>query len=337
MDLDSSGAGESMARLSPASGPDPGAESSDGQILPADSVIGHWVHRSPAVLRPFLILSRYDRPVGFWLLALPCWIGLALSALESGFAPNLITLAALFGLGAIAMRGAGCTYNDIVDRRLDAQVARTAGRPLASGAISLRAAWIWGFAQIGVGFCVWLALPRMGQLAALGAIPVVAAYPFMKRVTFFPQIFLGLAFASGTLIACLSASGTIIPATIALTLAIVAWVVGYDTIYALQDREDDARTGIKSTALKFGAQWRHHVHRIYLAAGSLAGLAAWLASGNMLCVLAASPFAVHLWLQPAQISEPDPESALRVFRSNVEAGLILAGGYLLAGGLQMFR
>lgn len=316
------------------SGASPAA--AEATAIPADSVASHWVHRSPRFLRPFLLLSRFDRPVGFWLLALPCWIGLALSALEHGFSQHLILLAALFGVGAMAMRGAGCTYNDIVDRRLDAQVARTAGRPLAAGEIGLVSAWLWLVAQLCVGLCVWLALPRIGQLAALCAIPVVAAYPFMKRITFFPQIFLGIAFASGAVIASLSATGHLSPTAVILTLAIIAWVTGYDTIYALQDREDDARTGIRSTALKFGAAWRRNVRLIYLAAGLLAGLAAAMASGRVLFALAAAPFAVHLWLQPARTDDSDAASALRVFRSNVEAGAILAAGYLVAAGFRLF-
>lgn len=296
---------------------------------PADAVAGHWTARAPEFLRPFLQLSRFDRPVGFWLLAQPCWMGLALAALAHGFAWSQAGLAIGFGLGAVAMRGAGCTYNDIVDRRIDARVARTAARPLAAGTLGLGAAWFWLALQLALGAAVFFCLPRAGKVAALAAIPVVALYPFMKRVVFFPQFFLGAAFASGVLIGFVSIAGQISLAVAALTLAVMFWVMGYDTIYALQDVADDQKAGVKSTALWFGRAWGLAVLVIYGAATGLSALAIGLVDRRPLAPLAVLPFALHLILQLRRARGGEPAAVLAAFRSNVSAGFLLVGGILL--------
>ncbi len=221
-----------------------------------DSSRSHWVNRSPLAIRPYLQLSRLDRPVGYWLLALPGWIGLAFATLSHGFATTDLKWAALILIGAIAMRGAGCTYNDIVDQDLDAQVERTALRPLPAGTVTTKQAWIWLLAQCFIGLLVLLCLPRLAQMIALGSIPLVAAYPFMKRITWWPQIWLGLTFNWAVLVAYAAKTGTISLSVLILYAGLIFWTVGYDTIYACQDIEDDALVGIKSTARRFGKHKR---------------------------------------------------------------------------------
>ena len=217
-----------------------------------DSDKGHWVNRSPLYVRPYLQLSRLDRPVGYWLLTLPGWIGLAFAALSQGFAVSDIKWAVLILIGAIATRGAGCTYNDIVDQDLDKQVERTALRPLPAGTVATKQAWIWVFAQCAVGFIVLLCLPRLAQIISLCSIPLVAAYPFMKRITWWPQVWLGMTFNWAVLVAYAAKTGTVILPLLILYAGLIFWTVGYDTIYACQDIEDDMKIGVKSTARRFG-------------------------------------------------------------------------------------
>ncbi|WP_427452604.1 4-hydroxybenzoate octaprenyltransferase [Litorimonas sp. WD9-15] len=219
-----------------------------------DSAKTHWVNRAPVSVRPFLQLSRLDRPVGYWLLALPGWIGLAFAGLSHGLVWTDLKWAALILIGAIAMRGAGCTYNDIVDQDLDAQVERTALRPLPAGTVTTKQAWIWLFVQCAVGLVVLLMLPRLAQIVSLLSIPLVAVYPFMKRITWFPQVWLGLTFNWAVLVAYAAKTGSLSPALFILYLGLMFWTVGYDTIYACQDIEDDAFVGIKSTARRFGGR-----------------------------------------------------------------------------------
>ena len=217
----------------------------------ADSAKTHWVNRAPLGIRPYLQLSRLDRPVGYWLLALPGWIGLAFAGLSHGLVWMDLAWAALILIGAVAMRGAGCTYNDIVDQDLDAQVERTALRPLPAGTVTTKQAWRWTFAQIGIGFLVWLCLPLLAKGIALLALPLVAAYPFMKRITWFPQVWLGMTFNWAFLVAIaikldpyISSSGHSIfdylsqNIPMGFYLGLVFWTIGYDTIYACQDIED---------------------------------------------------------------------------------------------------
>lgn len=293
---------------------------------PADAVRGSWVARAPAFARPYLQLSRYDRPVGFWLLALPCLIGLVLARIPAGLVAEDGSLALLFVIGAVAMRGAGCTYNDILDRDIDAKVARTALRPLPSGAVTLKQAWVWLLAQCAAGLAVLLALPDFAKLVALCAIPMVALYPLMKRITWWPQVWLGLTFNWGALVAPAAIRGEIAPADWLLYTSLVLWTLGYDTIYAIQDREDDALIGVRSTARRFGGRIRPAVAIIYVCCSALCASAAYLAAGWPGIALTA-PFAMHLALQAVRLDPGNGGRALMLFRANREAGLLLLAGW----------
>jgi 4-hydroxybenzoate polyprenyltransferase len=296
-----------------------------------DAVRGSWVAHAPAPIRPYLQLSRYDRPAGFWLLGLPCLVGLALARAPIGFVPYDALLAVLFAIGAIAMRGAGCTYNDILDRDIDARVARTASRPLPSGAVTLKQAWIWLLMQCAVGLGVLLALPDFAKLVALGSIPMVALYPLMKRITWWPQVWLGLTFNWGVLVAAAAAQGAVTQADVVLYIALVFWTLGYDTIYAIQDREDDALIGVKSTALRFGPHIRPAVSVIYAICAVLVALAGWMAAGWM-GALATLLFALHLLQQAIRLDPANGGLALRLFRANRDAGLLLLAGWAFMAG-----
>jgi len=285
------------------------------------------VERTPAAIRPYLQLSRYDRPAGFWLLALPCLIGLALARATFGFQMQDAVLAALFIVGAVAMRGAGCTYNDILDRDIDAKVARTALRPLPSGAVSLRQAWIWLLLQCMVGLGVLLALPDFAKLVALGSIPTVALYPLMKRITWWPQVWLGLTFNWGVLVAAAATQDAITQADVMLYAGLILWTLGYDTIYAIQDREDDALIGVKSTARRFGEHIKPAVVVIYGLCIVQVALAGWFAAGWMGAAVTA-PFAAHLVQQAIRLDPANGDLALRLFRANRDAGILLLAGWV---------
>lgn len=299
---------------------------------PADAVRDTWVMRAPAAWRPYLQLSRYDRPVGFWLLGLPCLAGLALARAGATFLPSDAWLAVLFALGSLAMRGAGCTYNDILDRDIDAKVARTALRPLPSGAVTLKQAWLWLAAQCAVGLIVLLCLPDFAKLVALGSIPMVALYPIMKRITWWPQVWLGLTFNWGALVALAAAEGNISPAGAILYGALIFWTLGYDTIYAIQDREDDALIGVRSTARRFGSSIRPAVGVIYGVSIVLAALAGYVAlAGSGLepayGAFAIAPFALHLVQQVIRLNPDNGALALSLFRANRDAGVLLFAGW----------
>ena len=213
---------------------------------------GNWVDGSaPAVTRPYLRLARLDRPIGSWLLLMPCWWSVGLAGMASGHLPSL-THVVLFFIGAFAMRGAGCTWNDLVDRDLDGKVERTRSRPIPSGQVTARQAAVFMAAQALVGLAVLLQFNGFTILTGLASLGVVAIYPFMKRITYWPQIFLGLAFSWGALMGWPAAFGRLDGPALVLYAGSIAWVIGYDTIYAHQDREDDMMIGIKSTALLFG-------------------------------------------------------------------------------------
>jgi len=293
---------------------------------PADAVRGSWVASAPAFARPYLQLSRYDRPAGFWLLGLPCIIGLALARIPAGFVPADALLGLFFAIGAIAMRGAGCTYNDILDRDIDAKVARTALRPLPSGAVSLKEAWAWLLLQCLVGLGVLLCLPDFAKLVALGAIPMVALYPLMKRITWWPQVWLGLTFNWGVLVAAASVRGELTAPDLVLYAGLVLWTLGYDTIYAIQDLEDDALVGVKSTARRFGASVRPAVSIIYLLCIALCATAGWMSAGAW-GALATLPFALHLVQQAMRTDAANGRLALVLFRANRDAGVLLFAGW----------
>jgi len=288
---------------------------------PADSLSSHWSLKLPAPWRALALLSRLDRPIGWRLLALPCWMGLALARQGEAFDWADAGLAAAFLIGAIFARGAGCTFNDIVDRDIDAQVARTRGRPLPAGAVSLKAAWAWLAAQIGVCLLVLVALPWQAGVACLCAAPLVAAYPFMKRITWWPQAWLGLCFSWGVLVAA-AARGGLDAATGLFYAGCVAWVIAYDTLYALQDLEDDALVGVRSTARLFGRRWKGWTVCLYgLAAGLWLGAAVLAGTGGLgLCALAAALGGLLLWALRLPV-DLAPAAALTAFKRNAALGL----------------
>jgi 4-hydroxybenzoate polyprenyltransferase len=287
-------------------------------IVP-DSEHKGLVTRLPQRLRDLALLARFDRPIGWWLLFWPCAWGVLLAG--GGHRWGLI---GWLLLGAVAMRGAGCVYNDLVDADLDRQVARTAARPVASGRVRRRAAWAWLMALCLVGLVVLLQLRWQAQLVALASVLPVAAYPFMKRITWWPQAWLGLVFSWGALVGWVELRGDY-PAVLALLYAgSICWVIGYDTIYALQDREDDALVGIRSSARALGGRVRGGVAAFYLAAVGLWALAFWQLRPDGLTLLALLPMALHLLWQVATLRVGDNDNALARFRANRMAGLLMA-------------
>ena len=291
---------------------------------------GNWVDtRAPSWSRPYLRLSRLDRPIGSWLLLLPCWWSLALAA---GIAHDISQLPlniALFFIGAFVMRGAGCTWNDITDRDLDAMVERTRSRPIPAGQVRVSQAFVFMVAQALIGLAVLLQFNRFAILTGIASLAIVAVYPFMKRITWWPQIVLGLAFSWGALMGFAVTFGQIDPAALALYAGSVAWVIGYDTIYAHQDAEDDALIGIKSTALLFGAKTHQALMVFYTLAVVLIGGAIGMAGSGYPAWLGLAAFAVHLGWQIARLEIGDPALCLRIFKSNRDAGLLLFAGLLV--------
>jgi 4-hydroxybenzoate polyprenyltransferase len=312
---------------------EPGDEKQRGtNARPADAVIGTWVDRAPLGVQPFLRLSRYDRPAGIWLLAIPCWLGLALAQIGNGWTTGELKLSALFLLGAVAMRGAGCTWNDIVDRDLDAGVARTAGRPIPAGQVSVRAALLWTLVQCGVGLFVLLQLNAFAQVVALMAIPLVALYPLMKRITWWPQVWLGLTFNWGVLVAAAATQDNIAWGHISLYIGLIAWTIAYDTIYALQDIEDDALIGVKSTARRFGDRWPRMC--VFLYGVSAIGLVASGMGSAALSPLVASVVFFAAGLLCVRRTLADRAQALPAFKSHVAIGIIACAAFGLEGLLR---
>ena len=296
------------------------------QITTPDSQHRGFVALLPQSVRDYALLARFDRPIGWWLLFWPCAWGVWLTG--TGLQPALI---AWLLLGAIAMRGAGCVYNDIVDADLDRRVARTASRPLASGRVSLRAAWIWLITLCLVGLIVLLQLRWQAQLVALGSLALVAAYPFMKRITWWPQAWLGLVFTWGAPVGWVAMRSDRLDVLAALYAGCIVWCMGYDTIYALLDRDDDIFAGVKSSALRLGGRVREGVAVFYGAAIGLWGLAFWLLRGDWLALVALVPAALHLGWQVATLNPADPANPLARFRSNRFAGLLVAAACLVVG------
>lgn len=298
----------------------------------ADAQSGNWVERhAPGSWRPYLQLARYDRPVGFWLLGLPCAFGMALARLDQSWQWSDLALLILFAIGALAMRGAGCTWNDILDRDLDAKVARTAQRPLPAGLVTLKQAILFMGGQLLVGLIVLLLLPRAAQLMALGSIPLVALYPLMKRITWWPQAWLGLTFNWGVLVAYVAITGAVHVPLLVVYAGLVFWTLGYDTIYALQDAEDDALIGVKSTARLFGRHSRTAVTILYficlgllMVGGSQQALtlAPDLQRPAQYGVLVATIFfALNLSNQAFRTEFDKPAHCLAAFKANTRAGL----------------
>ena len=314
----------------------PGA-APEGRV--ADAVAGNWVdRRAPAWARPYLRLSRADRPVGTWLLLIPCLWGLALAALASGgFRPGDAWIAAGCALGAALMRGAGCTWNDLTDRDFDAAVARTRSRPLPSGQVTPRGAAAWMVAQALIACAILLSFPAPAILLGVLSLVPVAVYPFAKRFTWWPQVFLGVAFNWGVLLAWAAHAGGLGAPPLLLYGAGIAWTLFYDTIYAHQDRDDDALIGVHSTARLFGRATGRWLAGFGGTAVALAGLAVaaagaagpglWLALGGVVA------FGLHLVWQLRRLDIDDPDGCLALFRANRDAGLLLAAALALAAML----
>lgn len=295
-----------------------------------DAFHGNWVDRfAPFWVQPYLRLARLDRPIGWWLLVLPCWWSAALVASYQSRAFPSPTDLILFFIGAVAMRGAGSTYNDIVDRDLDRRVARTRSRPVASGQVSVKAASLFCALQCLIGLIVLLSFNAFAiGLGFLSMVPVLI-YPFMKRITSWPQAVLGLAFSWGALMGWATSQGALAAPAFWLYGAAVAWTMGYDTIYAVQDIEDDAIAGIRSTALLFGAQTPLAVG-IFYALASLMTFAALISAGvGWVAYTGATLFSAHLFHQTRRIRLNDGALALKLFRSNRDAGLLLFAGLAL--------
>jgi 4-hydroxybenzoate polyprenyltransferase len=285
---------------------------------------------TPDFALPFVQLARYDRPAGWQLLLAPCWQAAALAGLSLHHGPNLADLA-LFLIGAIAMRGAGCTYNDILDRRLDAGVERTRNRPLPSGRVSVGAAAAFLVAQSLVGLAVLLSFNRFSIWLGVASLTVVAVYPLMKRVTSWPQAVLGLAFSWGALIGWSATVGGLAPAPALLYASAFCWTIGYDTIYAMQDARDDAVVGIRSTARLFGSNARLGVGLFYAAAAALSLASILLVGGGAIALIGWLAYAAHLAWQTSRVEGANAETALKLFRSNRDAGLLLFAGIALQG------
>jgi 4-hydroxybenzoate polyprenyltransferase len=297
----------------------------NAEIVP-DTQHKGLVARLPQGLRDLALLARFDRPIGWWLLFWPCVFGVWLAG-EGG---QLALLGWLL-LGSIAMRGAGCVYNDIVDADLDAKVARTAARPVASGRVSKKLAWGWLVALSLVGLVVLLQLRWQAQLVALASLALVAAYPFMKRITWWPQAWLGMVFNWGLLVGWSELRLDNLGALAAVYAGCICWVIGYDTIYALQDREDDALVGIRSSALAMGGKVVGGIAAFYAAAIGLWGLGVWLYRPDLLALLALLPVAGHLLWQVATLDPQDPDNPLARFRSNRLAGALMAAACFVVG------
>jgi 4-hydroxybenzoate polyprenyltransferase len=280
----------------------------------------------PARLRPFASLMRLDRPIGTWLLFWPCAWSVGLAGVWGRW-----DLFAWFLVGAFAMRSAGCVYNDLVDRELDAQVERTRLRPLASGRVSVRAAWLLIGLLCAAGLLVLLQLPPIAQLVALASLVLVAAYPFMKRVTWWPQAWLGLVFSWGALVGWAAVMEEIGTPALWLYAGTVAWVIGYDTLYAIQDKEDDALVGVRSSARRLGRHAVLGVGVFYALAVLLWSLALWSVRPEWLALLPLAPAALHLGGQVLRADPDNAELALKLFRSNRTTGLLVFLAMLVVG------
>ena len=333
-------------------------------FAPLPDAGANWVDRhAPEGLKPWLKLGRFDRPIGIWLLLLPGWQGIALALAQYRQAPGLYDLWLFvgFGIGACLMRAAGCAFNDIVDRDFDARVARTAQRPIPSGRISVKQAWAFVVACSLISLLVLLTLPTVAVGLGVGSLALVAAYPFMKRITWWPQAWLGLTFNWGALLGFAAATGGLFSlgwlyvlevrasgdaywmaeglnqmGHVALSALLlyaggVFWTLGYDTIYALQDIEDDAMAGIKSSARRLGAQVKPGVAVFYVLAVLLAGAAGFAAGLGPIFYLGLTAYALHLAWQVKRLKPDDAALALRLFKSNREAGLILLAAVAFNG------
>ena len=294
-------------------------------IVP-DSERRGFIGALPPRLRPYASLMRLDRPIGSWLLYWPCAWSVALAGVGGRW-----DLFLWLALGAFAMRSAGCVYNDIVDRELDRQVERTRLRPLASRRVSVRSAWALIALLCLLGLLVLLQLKWAAALVALASLAPVAAYPFMKRITWWPQAWLGLVFSWGALVGWPAVTGSLSLTPFVLWFGSIAWVVGYDTLYAIQDKEDDALVGVKSSALRLGGRAAVGVAFFYAAALLLWGIAVWMVRSDWLALVALLPAALHLANQALRADPADGDLALALFRSNRTCGLLVFLAMLVVG------
>jgi 4-hydroxybenzoate polyprenyltransferase len=301
----------------------------NGAARVADAT-GNWVDTvAPSWSRPYLRLARLDRPIGSWLLLMPCWWSAALSAGVAHRLDRLPLDLLLFFIGAFAMRGAGCTWNDITDRDLDARVERTRSRPIPAGQVSVKAALAFLVAQALAGLLVLLQFNRFAVGTGIASLVIVAIYPFMKRITWWPQIVLGLAFSWGALMGFAATFGRLDLTAFVLYAGSISWVIAYDTIYAHQDAEDDALIGIKSTARLFAERTHEALVIFYGLAVVLIGAAFALAGAGIAAWIALALFAAQLGWQVRRLRINDPALCLRLFKSNREAGLILFAGLVI--------
>ena len=301
------------------------SDTASPEIVP-DSEHKGLVARLPQLPRDLAQLARFDRPIGWWLLFWPCVWGVWLAGAGWQWA-----LLGWLLLGSVAMRGAGCVYNDIVDAKLDRKVARTASRPVASGRVSKRLAWGWLLALCVVGLVVLLQLRMEAQVVALASLALVAAYPFMKRITWWPQAWLGMVFTWGLLVGWAQLRTDNLDALAAMYAGAALWVIGYDTIYAMQDREDDALVGIRSSALRLGGQVKGGVALFYAGAVALWALAFWLYRADWIALLTLIPAAGHLAWQVATLDGEDAGNPLDRFRSNRWTGALVALACFVVG------
>ena len=302
--------------------------SQDGRV--ADALPGHWADRYlPQAARPYARLARLERPIGWWLLLLPCWWGLALGQIAAGGGMPNPWHAVLFLVGAVVMRGAGCTLNDIADRDFDAQVARTRSRPIPSGQVTIRQAFAFLALQCLVGLAVLVQFNGFTIATGVASLGIVAVYPFMKRITYWPQAVLGLAFNWGALVGWTATHGALSPAPLLLYAGGIAWTLAYDTIYAHQDKEDDVLIGVKSTALRFGESSRPWLAGFFLAALALIDAAIWMAGGGLAAHLGVAAAGLHGAWQLSRFAADDSARCLELFRSNRIFGLIITLALLL--------
>jgi len=305
-------------------------EASKPDVRVADAVCGHWAdHYLPQALRPYARLARLERPIGWWLLLLPCWWGLLLGQIANGQSPPNFWYAFLFLIGAIAMRGAGCTLNDIVDRDFDARVARTRSRPIPSGQVSVPQATAFLLAQCLVGLLVLVQFNWFTILLGFSSLGFAAIYPFMKRLTYWPQLFLGIAFNWGALVGWSAIHGSLSWPPILLYFGAIFWTLAYDTIYAHQDKEDDLLIGVKSTALRFGNTSLPWLTAFFGIALVLFTLAMWLAGTSAIAFAGIVGAALHAAWQLRRFNADDAQGCLEIFRSNRIFGLIVAAALLL--------
>ena len=295
----------------------------------ADAVKASWVTSLPLAVIPYAQLMRLDRPIGWWLLLLPCWWGLALAQIAAGGGWPDLSKAFLFLVGAIVLRGAGCTLNDIVDRDIDNQVERTRARPLPAGLISLPGAFVFLGVQLLVGLVILLQFNRLTIITAIASLAIVAVYPFMKRITYWPQLVLGFAFNWGALLGWTSVHNNFSLAPVLLYAGGISWTLAYDTIYAHQDKDDDASIGVKSTALRFGDATIYWLAFFFTLALVLIDASLWVVSAPLAAHVGIAGAALHAAWQISQFDGNDSYKCLKLFRANRMFGVIVLLGLLI--------